>query len=101
MPDKGKIIKGLSYCTHTDGAECPNCPYWQDDDCVETLNADVLALLKEQESIPTVAVDTWICSKCGHVLEGQELIDDKENPQVLIHEQYQYCPECGRKVKWE
>ena len=57
--------------------------------------------LKEQEPIkPTVSVDTWICSKCGHTLESQELIDDKENPQVLIHEQYQYCPNCGRKVKW-
>lgn len=63
---------------------------------------DAIELLKEQEPIkPTVSVDTWICSKCGHTLESQELIDDKENPQVLIHEQYEYCPCCGRKVKWD
>lgn len=63
---------------------------------------DALELLKEQEPVkPTVSVDTWICSKCGHTLEGQELIDDKENPQVLISEQYNYCPNCGRVVKWD
>lgn len=63
---------------------------------------DALALLKEQEPVkPTISVDTWICSKCGHTLESQELIDDKENPQVLIHEQYQYCPNYGRAVKWD
>lgn len=62
----------------------------------------VVEMLKEQEPVkPTISVDTWICSKCGHTLESQELIDDKENPQVLIHEQYQYCPNCGRAVKWE
>lgn len=62
---------------------------------------EICDLLKEQEPIkPTVSVDTWTCSKCGHTLESQELIDDKENPQVLIHEQYQYCPNCGREVKW-
>lgn len=62
--------------------------------------AEALEPPKEQEPIkPTVSVDTWICSKCGHTLESQELIDDKENPQVLIHELYQYCPNCGKKVK--
>ena len=61
-----------------------------------------LELLKEQKTTkPTVSIDTWICSKCGHTLESQELIDDKENPQVLIHEQYEYCPCCGRKVIWD
>ena len=68
---------------------------------MESVNM-ALALLKEQEPIkPTLSVDTWICSKCGHTLESQELIDDKENPQVLVHEQYEYCPCCGRKVKWD
>lgn len=48
MPDMEKVIKGLNCCTHTDGTECPNCPYRQDNDCVEALIADALALLKEQ-----------------------------------------------------
>lgn len=63
---------------------------------------DAIVLLREQEPVrATVATDTWICSKCGHSLESQDLIDDKENPQVLVHEIYQYCPNCGRAVKWE
>lgn len=71
-------------------------------ECRKTLLKDALELLKEQEPTkPTVSVDTWICSKCGHTLESQELIDDKENPQVLIHELYQYCPNCGKAVKWD
>ena len=49
MPDREKVIKGLKYCTHTNGIDCQNCPYWQDDDCIDALNADFLALLKEQE----------------------------------------------------
>lgn len=62
---------------------------------------DVIAMPDEREAIePMLSVDTWICSKCDHTLESQELIDDKENLQVLIHEQYEYCPCCGRKVKW-
>lgn len=61
-----------------------------------------LELLKEQKPIePTCNIDTWICSKCGQPLESQELIDDKINPQVLIHELYQYCPNCGKAVKWD
>ena len=69
---------------------------------IEKWTADAIELLKEQEFIkPMVSVDTWICPKCGHTLESQELIDDKENPQVLVHELYEYCPNCGRKVKWE
>ena len=50
---------------------------------------------------PTLAIDTWICSRCGHTLESQELIYDKENPQVLVHETYSFCPNCGKAVKWE
>lgn len=68
----------------------------------QVITRGIIALLKEQEAIPpTVSVDTWICSKCGHTLESQELINDKENPQVLVHELYKYCPQCGQTVKWE
>lgn len=70
--------------------------------CMGQMIDDTLALLKEQKPIkPTVAAGAWICSKCGHSLESQDLIEDKENPQVLVHERYQYCPNCGRAVKWK
>jgi hypothetical protein len=50
MPDMEKVIEGLKYCTIIDGNECPNCPYRHEDDCIEMLNADALALLEEQQN---------------------------------------------------
>jgi len=103
MIDRKKVCKGLYAHGYKD---CNSCPYWGSglhggSECKE-LAREALSLLREQEPIkPTLSVDTWICSKCGHTLESQELIDDKENPQVLIHEQYQYCPNCGKAVKWK
>ena len=111
MPDREKVIKALTECIFLhehpdDDAGCFECPYRPDEKgtCPTMIPflKDVLELLKEQETIkPTVSVDTWICSKCGHTLESQELIDDKENPQVLVQELYEYCPHCGRAVKWD
>ena len=72
MPDREKIIKGLNYCTHTDGAECPNCPYWKDDDCVEALHTDFLALLKEQkpiESIPRPITESFLTNYQAKILK--------------------------------
>ena len=101
MADRDKVVNALGRCESYGYCKDTDCPYYESTNCLELLRKDALILLKEQEPIkPTVSVDTWICSKCGHTLESQELIDDKENPQVLIHEQYQYCPNCGRKVKW-
>ncbi|MBP5709667.1 MAG: hypothetical protein J6W84_01685 [Bacteroidales bacterium] len=60
--------------------------------------AKLKALSKAQEPVePVVDIDTWKCGNCGHTLEHQELLGDN----VLFHEQYNYCPECGRAVKWE
>ena len=59
---------------------------------------DIITLLKAQEPVkPVVDIDTWKCGNCGHTLEHQELLGDN----VLFHEQYDYCPGCGRPVKWE
>ena len=105
MADLEKVIKGLE--SHRERTVCVNeegevCPYFSYEDCHRRLTDDALELLKEQEAIkPTVIVDTWVCSKCGHELERQELIDDKENPQILVHDQYNFCPNCGKAVKWE
>lgn len=59
---------------------------------------DIITVLKAQEPVkPVVDIDTWKCGNCGHTLEHQELLGDN----VLFHEQYNYCPECGKPVKWE
>ena len=91
--DREKVIKGLKCCIHTDGIECPNCPYRQDDDCVETLIADVLALLKEQEPVPLIHSagyeEYWdvenICPKC--------------NTHWISLAEDHFCPQCGQAVK--
>lgn len=110
MADREKVIKGLECCSQ--GATvpyiptiryCAECPYNElKMPCTRALARDALELLKEQEPVkPIVAVDTWLCSNCLHTLESQELIDDEENPQILVHEQYNFCPQCGKAVKWE
>lgn len=95
---RAKVIKALD--CHANKTGCAqNCPYWGDAanlECSVKLAADALALLKEQEPIePELDVDEWRCGKCGHLLEHQEMLGSN----ILFHEQYAYCPNCGRKVK--
>jgi hypothetical protein len=81
--------------------ECLLHPQDADDsDMAKAIDTAVRAmrLMNAQEPVePKLDVDEWKCGKCGHKLEHQELIGDN----VLLHEQYNYCPECGRAVKWE
>lgn len=63
MADREKVIKAFEICDNNeDGIVCKNCPYkedkwngaWEDETgktCFQTLHADVLALLKEQEAV--------------------------------------------------
>lgn len=91
MIDREKVIKGLERFIADFKPFCGNKSDWQRVD-------DALALLKAQEAVePVVDIDTWQCGNCGHALEHQQLLGDN----VLLHEQYNYCPECGRAVKWE
>lgn len=55
------------------------------------------ALKAQEPAEPVLDVDTWKCGNCGHTLEHQQLLGDN----VLFHEKYNYCPECGKAVKWE
>ena len=64
---------------------------------VEAFKMAINALKAQEPVEPVVDIDTWKCGICGHTLEHQELLGDN----VLFHEQYNYCPECGRAVKWE
>ena len=105
---RDEVIKGMEccekkICTFKDADECP---YWElcgeyenaFEECTTALVKDALALLKAQEAVkPVVDIDTWECGNCGHTLEHQQLLGDN----VLFHEQYNYCPECGRAVKWD
>ena len=92
MTDREKVIKGLECCLHDEddghGRLCEKCPY-DCGDCRKDLYNDVLGLLKEQEPIRPdydPATLTWSCGNCG------QTFDRCKN---------KFCPECGRKVKWE
>lgn len=103
MADREKVISAIQNCITV--PKCRDCPW---EECEEQhvavdgiplgLMRDTLKLLEEQEPVePGVDVDTWICGNCGHRLEHQEMVGDN----ILFHEQYSYCPNCGRAVKWE
>ena len=102
MTKRENVIKGLEACSlaHTkDDCIGYGCPYliYNDkvsDDCQEQMFDDILAVLKAQK--PVLDIDTWKCGNCGHTLEHQQLLGDN----VLLHEHYNCCPECGRPVKW-
>ena len=97
MADREKVIKGLECCTR--GDVCfSDCPYFKevpmaDGRCITAVQADALALLKEQEPVKPMlahignyaAINDYTCPVCK---------------SDLYHLQ-KYCDECGRQVKWE
>ncbi len=90
----GKVIKGLQ-------SEIDTAIYYGHSfkDCVPvSLLQNALSLLKGQEPVsPKVDIDTYVCGSCGTRLERQSLI----GPNAVLAETFNYCPNCGRKVKWE
>lgn len=100
MADREKVINGLEYCIRGIIGCQQECPYKLDDRCGKQLMTDALELLKEQEpqetrlvhhySRPGVYADLWLhCEKCGGRSDNSHYYKPK------------YCPECGRKVKWD
>ena len=87
MTDREKVLKGLECCA----AGCSgNCPYTDTGNCIEVLCGNALELLKAPEPISPMEeefydVTIWHCGACG---------------EDLLHD-YNYCPTCGRKVKWD
>ena len=102
MPDREKVIKGLSCCAkwmeEDDIYACNSCPYhrifdYGDHGCIEEVNNDAITLLKEQEAKTPVEYEHngywyYICPTCGN--HDEELL-----------RQWNYCPFCGQAVKWE
>ena len=92
------VCKALQQCTMPSDSEgyetqCGDCPYFDPDCsvnvCKQQLCDDTLALLKEQEAVepkhnPLSPTD-WFCGKCG----------------MCISRFHDYCPSCGKAVKWE
>jgi hypothetical protein len=57
-----------------------------------------IVLMKEQKPVePVLDQDSMVCGVCGHEVIWQKLLGS----DVLLDEQLDYCPHCGRQVKWE
>lgn len=101
MPDREKVELGIKACwfeyfLH----QCCDCPYVSDRNdrkCVERLGTDALALLKEQEAVKPIAKedDTYECI-CGAIVGWNEL-----DASGIVQTRFNYCPYCGKAVKWE
>lgn len=108
MRDREKVIKGLEICSEHGswhGLDCEHneaykdCPYRGcETGCVVTIAKDALALLKEQEAVkPMWEQDSMVCGVCGHDVIWQKMLGDG----IWGDEELNYCPYCGRKVKWD
>ena len=102
MTDREKVIEHLKEIaeyfrgcrSNASFASKAEIHFWE----LQNAASEAAELLKAHEPVePDVDVDTWICGKCGHKLEHQEMVGSN----ILFHEQYSYCPNCGRKVKWD
>lgn len=95
MTDKEKVTTALAICTGK--CKCFGCWYGQNNSdfrCQERLMADALALLQEQEPVSVVEEWAWYdCYKCG----ACDKLFGKKNEI----ERWNFCPWCGRKVKWD
>ena len=60
--------------------------------------AEAITLLKQRDAItPYIDIDEAKCPDCKVKLTRQELLGD----DVLFEDFFDYCPRCGRKVKWQ
>ena len=101
MADVENVIYAIERCTCHVPDACRDCPYDAGhpyNECIEMLLKDAMELLKEQEAVkPSVDVDTYVCPNCGHRLEVQGKLGDN----VIFDERYNFCPACGKAVKWD
>ena len=67
--------------------------------CMGQMIEDTIALLKEQEAVePKFVMNEWRCGACGHVVLTYNFdINEGKMGKVMAN----YCPSCGRSVKWE
>ena len=114
MPDREKVIKALKCCADKTGKCCYECPYEpecnsdqesvsfdSDPECVSfNMLKDALTLLQEQEPVEPTAEDEAIrvkynCGVCGYLVGFVSTIHDDMQYRA------KFCPECGKRVKWE
>ena len=101
MTDREKVIKGLNCCKTVgkDFPDCHNCPYTvlPGAECYTGMFCDALELLKEQEPVKPVEHEPYMTALFGDYRLGYDCGACKE----LIMYKMNFCPWCGRKVKWD
>ena len=78
---------------------CRECTYRGEMNCSIQLIANALELLKEQDAVEPIRskdADVWYCGNCDEIV-GEETLTMGGIQEV----RHNYCPECGRKVKWD
>ena len=66
--------------------------------CVkDALSEEKTYMDDREEIVPWIDIDEAKCPICKVKLTRQELL----GKDVLFEDFYDYCPRCGRKVKWE
>ena len=84
--DIEKDIRSLRICFFEEQGECEDCFYYGasdfNSDCREKLIKDIIYKLEPQE--PIYKNDMPFCGECKYALARTT----------------NYCPKCGRKVKW-
>lgn len=102
MPDREKVFEAFRNCITE--PKCRDCPWEQCEQFNQkkveipiTLALDVINLLKERGEIkPYIDIDEAKCPICKVKLTRQELLGE----DVLFEDFFDYCPHCGRSVKW-
>ena len=101
MINREKVIKGLECCTR--GNTCiSDCPYYKevpmtDGRCITAVQADALAMLKEQEA----KTGHWT-TKRNNLHDGEWYCDQCDY-EPTVFEGMPYCASCGAKMemrKW-
>ena len=79
-------------CLATDAVPCIECPYCNQGFCPSAVARDAIELLKEQE--PT---------RVESVYYGTDMFKRYRCPtcKAFFDHKHNYCPNCGKKVKWE
>lgn len=94
MNDREKVIKGLRDIA---GFIAGRVGFEQARNFLRTID-DAIDLLKEQEAVePILEQDSMVCGVCGHEVIWQKMLGDG----IWVDEELDYCPHCGKPVKWE
>ena len=92
MTDREKVVSALEKALAISGS-VDSCFIW----ITVGDGRKALKLLKEQETRSVNnGDDTYVCGECGETVGWEEL-----SVGGIYKTRYKYCPECGRKVKWD